>query len=73
MPNLGTHRGPNDRKPFIMIAVAVLAVIIIAAFLWTPREREAARNDGRTGTTTEMSPKNPTPAPGGGAQPGGAK
>jgi hypothetical protein len=68
MSKIGTNRRPTDRKPFIMIAVAVLAVVIIAAFLWTPHEREAARNDRRMGTTTEMSPKDPTPAPGGGAQ-----
>jgi hypothetical protein len=68
MSNIGMNRAPRDRKAFVAIALVIIAVIIIAAVLWAPHERGAARNDGRAGTTSETSPKNPTAAPGGGAQ-----
>ena len=52
-------------------AVFVFVVLLIIAFVWTGHEKDAARNDSRVGTTTEISPKNPTPAPGGGADKSG--
>jgi hypothetical protein len=72
MPDrMGTHTRPADRKPLMGIAALVIAAVLVLALVWTSHDRQAARNDSRVGTTTETSPKNPTPAPGGGARKNG--
>jgi len=67
MPDLRTSQRRTNRGPILAIGLAIFAVLFIVAGFWTARYRHAASNDPRTGTTTEISPKNPTPAPGGGA------
>jgi hypothetical protein len=66
-------RGKRPARSRVLIgsAVFVFVVLLIIAFVWTGHEKDAARNDPRVGTTTEISPKNPTPAPGGGADKSG--
>ena len=65
-------RGPNTRgRNLFGLAVVMFAVLFVVAFFWTGQQKEAARNDGRVGTTTETSPQNPTPAPGGGSDKSG--
>jgi uncharacterized membrane protein len=65
-------RRPQDRsRGLFAIAALILAIVFAIAFFWTGQERDAARNDGRVGTTTETSPKNPTPTPGGGSDKSG--
>jgi len=67
----GTHKQPTEGKRILGLAAVGLALLFIVAMLWTIKERFAPRNDPRVGTTTETSPKNPTPAPGGGSHKGG--
>jgi hypothetical protein len=67
MQSTGPHQRSNSRKSPALAAALVFLALIVAAVLWTSHEKEAARNDPRTGTTSEISPKTPTPAPGGGA------
>ena len=62
---------PNRNRGLIGGAALVFAIFLIAAVVWTGHNKEAARNDPRVGTTTETSPKNPIPAPGGGSDKSG--
>ena len=67
----GTHQKPPERNSIWGLAVVAFALLFIVVMLWTGSERFASRNDPRVSTTTETSPKNPTPAPGGGSHKGG--
>ena len=67
----GNRKVAANSGAVIGIAAAAFAVLLIVAFVWTGHEKQAARNDSRVGTTTEISPNNPRPAPGGGANKGG--
>ena len=62
-------RGNN--RALMGLAAVAFAIVLIAAFFWADHNKEAARNDPRTGTTTETSPRNPTPGPGGGSDKSG--
>ena len=62
---------PAERGVLFGAAAIAFAVLLIVTFSWTGHDKEAARNDARTGTTTETSPKNPAPQPGGGAKQNG--
>lgn len=64
---------PGKQKPAergILFGASAIAFFVIlgAAIFWTGQNKEAARNDPRTGTTTEISPKNPAPQVGGGTE-----
>ena len=63
----------NNSRILIGAAALIFAVFLIVVVVSTHSNKEAARNDTRVGTTSETSPKNPTPAPGGGSDksPGG--
>ena len=61
----------NNNRVLIGAAALGFAIFLIIAFIWTGQNKEAARNDPRVGTTTETSPRNPTPAPGGGSDKSG--
>ena len=63
--------GTNNSRLLIGAAALVFAAFLIVSIVWTGHNKEAARNDTRVGTTTETSPKNPVPAPGGGSDKSG--
>ena len=65
------REGRKNSRALIGLAALAFVIFLIAAFFWTGHNKEAARNDTRTGTTTETSPRNPTPAPGGGSDKSG--
>jgi hypothetical protein len=62
-----THTRPTDRSAIIIAGLVGFIILAIVALVWTSHERDVARNDPRAGTTGAISPKNPVPAPGGGA------
>jgi hypothetical protein len=61
----------NNSQVLIGASALVFALFLVIAFVWTGQNKEAARNDPRVGTTSETSPRNPTPAPGGGSDKSG--
>jgi hypothetical protein len=70
------RQSPQGRNSIIRWGVIALFVIMIGGFFVTMNARHDARNDGRVGTTTENSQKNPgaqptAPEKGGSAPTGG--
>lgn len=59
MSEMGTHTRPTDRRPLIAASAIALVALVAVASLWAAHDRQTARNDPRTGTTTETSQQNP--------------
>ena len=55
----GTRTKPTDQKFIVSVGLIAAVLIIIAALLWTPFDRQSAPNDPWVGSTAETSQKNP--------------